>query len=389
MQLSNTAQRGVKSALCGMFAVVCLTLGSSPAHTEGTELSFNDFVKKVTIKGDFRIRQESFFNVDAQDRHRQRYRLRVGADFDLPAGLQVKTKFASGGGEQVSTNQTFSDLSQQKGIFIDQAYVNWKQSNSFAARAGRMANPLWTTYSSDVVWDGDFNPEGFAEQIKFGVPFLGNVRGFFNALQMVADEVSGTNKDPWLFSNQIGLEFLVFDQSKLKMAGTLHEWAFENDPNVGTLGGSATASQGGNSKSSGRLLNHFRVWELTGDYGTNIIGTEIPVSLQTTFVKNTKDQLSTNYTQGFQSGVIIGKAKPGKFEGAWFYKQVQAEATLADVADSDFGSAGGTGRKGHIWWLGYGVNKALTVQTKFFTTNAYTITGGRINRMQADMQFKF
>ena len=31
--------------------------------------------------------------------------------------------------------------------------MDWQVVDSFAVQAGRMANPLWTLYSSDAIWD--------------------------------------------------------------------------------------------------------------------------------------------------------------------------------------------------------------------------------------------
>lgn len=48
---------------------------------------------------------------------------------------------------------------------------------------------------------------------------------------------------------------------------------------------------------------------------------------------------------GYQAGVIVGKASdPQSWEAAYFYKLVETDATVADLADSDFGN-GGTNRK--------------------------------------------
>jgi hypothetical protein len=44
-----------------------------------------------------------------------------------------------------------------------------------------MKNNMWQAYSSDIVWDTDYNPEGLAESIKIPV---GNTRLFVNALQV-------------------------------------------------------------------------------------------------------------------------------------------------------------------------------------------------------------
>ena len=81
-------------------------------------------------------------------------------------------------------------------------YLRWKPTfndNATASvQAGRMANPLWRVYSSDIVWDDDFNPEGFGESLEW--VFAGpEMSVFVNGLQGVADEDSNSGKNQWYF----------------------------------------------------------------------------------------------------------------------------------------------------------------------------------------------
>lgn len=51
-----------------------------------------------------------------------------------------------------------------------------------------MSNPFFYVYSTDLVWDGDVNPEGFAEQ--FVLKKSDRLSFFFNLGQFVLDEDS-------------------------------------------------------------------------------------------------------------------------------------------------------------------------------------------------------
>ncbi len=163
-------------------------------------------VDRITLGGDLRLRHESFLNDSEiaarnRDRHRQRFRLRVGSTIKVDQFL-VGIQLASGTGEQTSTNQSFDNLFSQKSIWIQQAYVQWKAAQWLALTAGKMPNPFLRFYSSDVVWDDDVTPEGFAESLTFKL--TDTIVVFVNAGQFVLDEDSADNNDQWLFGEQVG-----------------------------------------------------------------------------------------------------------------------------------------------------------------------------------------
>jgi Putative porin len=111
---------------------------------------------------------------DWYERHRERYRLRVGlrgtlAD-DWFFGLRLETSASNR-----STNVTFGGESSggpfakgDDGIFVGQAYFGYTGFPDFKLTGGRMPQPLITT---SMLWDDDINPEGLAEQWKHTFTF--------------------------------------------------------------------------------------------------------------------------------------------------------------------------------------------------------------------------
>jgi len=392
-----------------------LVMSGTNAFADPT-VTLSKWVEDIKVSGDLRLRHERFDKTTPGqvDRSRQRFRLRLNTDFKLPAGLVAKLTFASGTGEQVSTNQSFDNLSGQKDLWIDKAFLVWTPLEWLKFQAGRMENPIWRLYSSDVVWDSDFNPEGVSESVDF---LVGPVRVFANALQMIVDEDSGNNAgsatvgkqaDQWMIGNQIGLEFRLPLESRLKVAGANYYWKNEN---AGTL--SQVALNEGNRRytttpstapNAGALINNFNVNELTGELGLWAFG--LPVSLQGTYVKNQGAYEGTKVfntfntvnfrdkeDHGYQYGVILGKASSkNKWEVAYFNKSVRTDATVADVTDSDFGD-GGTNRKGHIVWIGYALTDYMNLSLKHFDTEvinpALAPNRDDINRSQLDLLVKF
>ena len=83
-----------------------------------------EWLKMVTLFGDARIRQESFFQDGTSDRNRQRFRLRFGFRVNPTDEIETGFKLASGNGnDPISNNQTFTDEFTFKSINIANAYI--------------------------------------------------------------------------------------------------------------------------------------------------------------------------------------------------------------------------------------------------------------------------
>lgn len=350
-------------------------------------------IDRLSFSGDFRLRQESMMKDPARDRHRQRFRLRFGSEIkvqDVTAGIRL----ASGTGEQISTNQSFDNLSAQKTVAIDRAYIKWQGADSrwLTLTGGRMPNPFFTVYSTDTVWDEDFNPEGFAENMSWKPD--GQTTVFFNMGQIVLDEDSADNNDQWLFGQQVGTSFVP----KQNMTATM-ALAYYDATNVKKSNFGQTACQSGNTRAvactgspdPGRLLNDYNVVDLTVQIGMK--AGSLPLSVMGDYVRNLSHPKTISGQEagdsGYQTGFILGKASdPQTWEVAYFYKVLETDATLADISDSDFGD-GGTNRKGHIVWGAYNPNRFLQCKVKFFSTQVEVGLKDDIDRVQADLSLKF
>ncbi|MBA2744226.1 MAG: putative porin, partial [Chthoniobacterales bacterium] len=149
------------------------------AATPAGKLKMSTPITELEIYGDARGRYEIrngnsgppstlvTNNDDAQQRNRTRYRIRLGLRGTLVDdwffGLRLETST-----NPRSTNVTFGDDTgpfgkTSDGAFVGQAYLGYKGLRDVTLTAGRMPNPFVTT---SMVWDGDINPEGLAQQWK-------------------------------------------------------------------------------------------------------------------------------------------------------------------------------------------------------------------------------
>jgi hypothetical protein len=395
------------------------------------------WIDSVTWSGDLRLRYEQFWRVgnpqfgdgtdipgtQGVDRSRQRFRLRFGPEIkmgDFKTTIQIGTSASTDGinGDQVSHNSSFDNAFSQKEIFILRAYGAWNPSffKPMTILGGKMKNPFYTQYTNDVLFDADVNPEGVAETFTFKA--TDSINLFANFGQFVLDEDSTDTNDQYMLGFQGGAEFKIGDD-KLRLAVGMFD-----SLNLAHGGLSEPTVQQFNSKtaaiptSATSYVNDYNVLQLTGSFDTTLMG--IPLNFSGDYIKNTAGVISCadnagngpgrcgnpakrfeGQDEGYQVGLRVGKAsKANTWEAAYYYKWLQADATLAAFVDSDFGD-GGTNRRGNIFWVGYSPTDFLNFKVKFFNTKAVEkglcFGGGplnfsctdNINRMQIDMVFVY
>jgi hypothetical protein len=375
--------------------------------------SIASFIDKITMSGDFRLREETMWYAgddnDTQNVNRQRFRLRIGSDItEGPVVLHIR--LASGTGQQVSTNQSLQSLSSQKAIWIDRAYVELKQIPDLTLLGGRMANPFFVSATGELVFDDDYNPEGVAEQYALKMGEGGKI--YATAGQIVLDGGSSGRTAQWLLGYQVGTE-IKMDTTGINLAVLYYTLANGNKGNF-----SQTVVQDGNTRvpppvttpptpGTNTLFNPYNVVDATVSVTFNA---GLPITISGDVVKNLRDTVQTpsvvppsteNENTGFAAGFKIGNASAANTaEFGLIYRSVQADATLSDLADSDWGPNGGTNRVGFILWTAYNITKSSQIKVKAFDTKmknedlaTTTVLGSdknaTFNRVQVDYSVKF
>jgi len=120
----------------------------------------------------------------------------------------AKIQFASGTGSQLSANQTESGQFGQKALWIDEAYLQWKATPNIKLVGGRMSNPFYQLYASDVMWDPDLKPEGYSEKVDVPVnDRLGCSLTRHSSQPPTPSRAAGSatsDKNVWIIGNQLG-----------------------------------------------------------------------------------------------------------------------------------------------------------------------------------------
>ena len=387
------------------------------AVSNAGKLNLSNSVTELKLYGDVRLR-EQYDNFDPQieppqstvpgstatgnpqhgsQNTRTRFRLRVGADVKLGehffGGFGLQTNQASD-----SANQTFGGAFQNYGVYIDRAFLGWK-NDWLMVEGGKFTNPFYVT---DLVWDPDINPDGFAESISFHKLFgeSETVAGYSKDGKTVVSSVSAGeprwdltlnlgqlayddnkedsfggyrwNTDAWLFLGQLVGGFKFTPDMKLTIAPGYMTYLAGNVTNANNSVSFSNASTtvvtqsgavngvpvGTSSTVYSTLLNHSAVGHLSiitapGDFAFKICGLKAKVVWD--FAYNTegskRDAMELGLTGASRlisghsgtddlawlAGIVLGEnKKKGDLSFSANFRQTGIASIDPNINDSDF-----------------------------------------------------
>jgi len=343
------------------------------------------WVENIKWSGDFRYRHESIDDDTATtQRDRNRIRARLKMEAKINDEWDAIIRLASGSSDSpTSTNQTLgdsaSDSFSSKEIWLDWAYADyhpaWRPGLNILM--GKMANPFYTVGGNQLIFDGDLSPEGGAASYawNFNDSTSAEVRGGGFWVRE-----RSTDADTSIFGIQGLLKHELSEDSHI--LGGVSYYDFGNIEGK-TLSG---ISANGNSVTGGTYNNDYDIIEGFGEYGFEIGG--VPASVFGTFVNNTA---SSTENTGWLIGAKYNKAKkPGSWEVSYNYRDVERDAVVGGICDSDF-IGGGTDGEGHVFGFKYQLAKNLQAAIHYYLNeqNASRNTRADYKMLQADLVFKF
>lgn len=243
-------------------------IAQAKSENWATPNTFPDWVSRIKVDGDVRIRNESrFFDssnspeiIDYQEfnadgpydvninnatslppilntredrKNRFRIRARLGITAALTDHWSAGVRLASGSDDSpVSTTQTLGGGMSKKDIWLDQTWLRWQSERGDNVTLGRAANPF---VSTDMLYSNDLNFDGVSAtmapiEVADNFSLFGTVGAF--ALEYGSDSWpssstdKGESEDKWLFGGQLGAQWKLNSQDQLR--GTLAYYHFDN-----------------------------------------------------------------------------------------------------------------------------------------------------------------
>jgi len=374
------------------------------ANTES--LAKMSWAERIKFSGDFRYRyqyddidpftfdynEDGAATVEGDDtRNRNRIRARIGMTAQLDDDWAVGIGLASGGDDPVSTNQTLGGGGSTKDINLDMAYFDYTGFTNTSIRGGKFKRTLKVVGKSALQWDSDWRPEGFDvawENDMFFAQGLGT--------WLESDSKRGNSDFSYLLQAGTKLELGAVDllagvgYTDISVAG---EECFY-DPDDGACFGNETNVSAGLAPvgSDPEYLYDFEVYNVFAEVGFDI--GSLPVKIFGDYIKN---DAADDFDSGVLVGAQLGKVKkPGSWQVKAYYEELESNATLALLSNSDFGG-GGTNGEGYVISAGYGITDKVSVGLTYYMVDKNSdkrpeINNGEefdIDTLQADLKFKF
>lgn len=359
------------------------------ANSSAGKLNLSSGLTELKISGDARIRYEHRTGENAAgdniDRGRFRYRLRPAITGTLGSQWFFGLRLENGSGSR-SSNVTFGDdagpwAKTNDGFYAGQVYLGYKPTNDWTIYAGRMPNPFVNT---SLLWDGDINPEGFAEKFTFAA---GKANYFVNLGQFIYDSANPQNalapavnrKDQYMLGWQAGATVKVSEKSSFTVAPTLYHYV-NNEHNSKTFAGSFTPA-------AQTAINNLFIADVPVDFTTSLANGAAFRAFGDFAYNFDGEDRARKYGRpdldsevwAWQVGAQYGKAKlRGEWDVKAFYQETGLFALDPNLVDSDlFDSRVNT--KGFVVGLNYLLSDAVTLTVTYAngkTKNQSAISAG-------------
>jgi hypothetical protein len=317
-------------------------------------------LSKVKWKGDFRLRNQTDWKTNKEDRNRTRIRARFGFETYINELLKLGMHFTTGGDDPISTNQTLQDSFSTKEIQLDQAYIKYQPKQELIFTGGKFKNPY---YSTTLVWDKDVRLEGINITAK----------RLFKLGIFIIDEVKESGADPYL----VGIQAGALSNQKLKLALSYYLYTH-------IKGYKLDHSPDTNTKVDEKHSCDFRLFNITSKILIDKFN--IPLIIIGDYVYNT----DANDT-GWLLGVWIGEKKikkPQQWQISYNYRVIEKDAVLDVFCDSDFHD-GGTNAKGHKLEFKFGLLKNTILNLTYFNTDIIDGNENDVDTFMVDVNVKW
>jgi hypothetical protein len=375
-------------------------------NPDTTKFKLSNAIKSAELYGDLRMRYEyrgaqlgpeakGIYDTD----NRFRYALRLGVRGDLTDDFYYGFRLETSQNER-STWNTFGSVGTSPyngpyskssySLYIGLAYLGWRPTSWLDISIGRVPQPLYTT---PMVWDSDYTPEGIVEKVKFN---YGPVDYFATLGQYIYQDTSPSSdfqasggglagslgdfsdNNAYLLTWQLGATYHVDTNLSVKVAPVFYDYVGHGNAAAGFYGpfvGQGIdgftflpgASSSGVPGAFGTVtsynqtgINDLFIFELPmevnfkigsldarafGDFSINLEGDDRARAAYTAAPAAFPSGVQLNQDQAMQFGLAVGNnlglvygttAKKGTWEARAYWQHVEQYALDPNLLDSDF-----------------------------------------------------
>ncbi|HWT14756.1 MAG TPA: putative porin [Patescibacteria group bacterium] len=300
--------------------------------------------------GDLRLRIDHVQDLAGrEDIERNRGRVRFGARRmfgDLEFGIALEGALGS---DDNGDNRRNNDNERSDAVNLDEFYLRWNLADETRLLVGRTALPLSLT---PMLWDSDLRPIGASVSHDIAT-------GDFDRLALTAGYFAGTHlyeDDSRIAALQAGW----FLREGTDFGGDIQiAWLDFSDLEQLTLNGLSRT----NRRTGAVLLSDYEIVDLQAGLHTTLAGW--PLALRADVARNlgADDQNEA----GRFSAVLGDKLQAMGWEYGYAVQRIQRDAAMAAFNEDDWWFH--SFAKGHMLWVGYGIDETWNTQFSMFREN--------------------
>ena len=312
-------KKNILHIVCMLFALVIFLDFVSYVQAQDEKQSAFKF------SGDFRLRYENTSNQilgtplpDNEDaRNRQVIRLRAAATKQVNDMIKVGARLTTGSSDDPnSTDVTLGSFVNDLEVSLDRLYAEYQHQGLFLT-GGKFPNPFRRT---DLVWDGDVNPQGLAARYTF--QNTGQITPTFTGSYLIVDEQT-LAKDSYMWGGQAAFSINTESDVKVSLAVGYFDYTIAGLSAAGPGDTRTNIWTGGGSS----YLSDFDLLDVIAQVDLPGFHERYPIRIIGDYVKNLGAEVDQD--KGFAFDIFFGKASKRKdVRFRYGYAQLETDAVL-------------------------------------------------------------
>lgn len=310
-------------------------------------------VSPLTVSGDLRVRYERN-NGDDNQRNDARgaVRGRISATYMASPSLKLGARLVTGNpNDPNSADVSLSNFTDDLQVSLDQMY-GAKIFGNLTVMGGKFPTPFRRT---DLLWDGDVNPQGLAAHYKALDTSRTQIAG---AALLFPIERSVGGPDSNATAYQLTLDHQLGTNWKVGLAGGYYD--FE-------IAATDTADTGDTRTNLldpiGAYISDFDILDVIVDLSYSGFSDRWPIKIQGDYVQNFG---ADQYDKGFSVSASVGDLNAiGDFTFGYAYDVAEADAVFAAFSQDNIPYA--SNYRQHAYSLAYAISDQLKLNTALYT----------------------
>jgi hypothetical protein len=299
-----------------------------------------DAKPRLNVTGDLRLRtQGDYSDDDARSRTSGQVRARLGATYTVTDTVTLGARVATGDPDDPnSTDVQLSNFDDDLQVSLDLAYAQVNLGD-LKLYGGKIPQPFTRT---DLVWDGDVNPQGVSAVYKHGLADGSALR--LNSLFFIVDE-NAVAADSTMLGAQLGYDSPAVGAWKYDVSAAYYDYTLGS-----VAGGDAGDFRNNLRNPDGSYRSDFDLGDVIVGATWSGAGERWPVRVVGDYVHNFNAATSADTGYGIDLG--LGRAsKAHDWRLTYGYSVAETDSVLAAFSHDNIGI--GTNYKLHALTLDY------------------------------------